>query len=94
MPLFLGIVAAIVASLLTRPPDREVTDKFFRKIYVPIGEEEKLDLPIDEAVPPEKRWCTAGGLFLVKPTFQTWFGFLVTAAICVGMVGVMYWLLM
>ena len=94
VPLLLGIVAAIVGSLVTRPPDREVTDKFFRKIYVPIGEEAKLDLPLDDAVPPAKRLCTAGGLFLVKPSLQSWLGFLITAVVCLALVGLMFLLLM
>ncbi|MFC1805475.1 sodium:solute symporter [Planctomycetota bacterium] len=93
VPLLLGIVAAVVGSLVTRLPDREVTDRFFRKIYVPIGQEEKLDLPLDEAVPPSKRFCTCCGLFLVKPALQTWLGFLITLAICLALVGLMFLLL-
>ena len=56
---------------------------------MPIGEEHKLELPLDEAVPPEKRLCTAGGLFLVKPSRQSWVGSLVTLAICLACVAVM-----
>ena len=93
LPLFTGLVAGIVGSLVTRPPDAAVTEKFFRKIYVPIGQEAKLELPLDQAVPPEKRLCTAGGLFLVKPSTQSWVGFLVTLAICLGLVGLMVLLL-
>ena len=89
VPLGLGILTAIVVSLLTAPPKPEVIDSFFKKIYVVIGEEEKLDLPLDEAIPAEKRLCTAGGLFLVKPMLQTWLGFLITLAICLGLIGVM-----
>ncbi|MBM4042401.1 MAG: sodium:solute symporter family protein [Planctomycetes bacterium] len=93
LPLFTGLVAGIVGSLVTRPPDAALTDKFFRKIYVPIGQEAKLDLPLDQAVPPEKRLCTAGGLFLVKPSRQSWVGFLVTLGICLALVGLMFLLL-
>jgi len=85
-----GILGGIIGSLLTKPPRAEVVDKFFAKIYTPIGEEDKLDLPLDEAVPESKRLITAGGLFIVKPTFQSWFGFLVTAVICLAMLGLMY----
>jgi Na+/proline symporter len=92
-PLLTGIVAGIIGSLLSKAPDAAVTDKFFRKIYVPIGQEAKLDLPLDQAVPPEKRLCTAGGLFLVKPSRQSWVGFLVTLGICLGLVGLMVLLL-
>ncbi|HUT34598.1 MAG TPA: hypothetical protein VNE39_14010 [Planctomycetota bacterium] len=93
LPLLTGIVAGIVGSLVTRPPDAAVTEKFFKKIYVPIGQEAKLDLPLDQAVPPAKRLCTAGGLFLVKPSRQSWVGFLVTLGICLGLVGLMVLLL-
>jgi len=58
-------------------------ERFLTKIYVPIGQEARLDLPLDEAVPPSQRWLTAGGLFVVKPSRQSWLGFLVTLAICV-----------
>ena len=93
-PLLVGIVAGIIGSLISRPPRREQIDRFFRKIYVPIGEEEKLELPLDEAVPPSKRLCTAGGLFLVKPSRQTWVGFVVTWAVCIALVGLMVLILM
>jgi len=93
LPLLTGFVAGIIGSLVTRPPKAEVTEKFFKKIYVPIGEEHKLDLPLDQAVPPNKRLCTAGGLFLVKPSTQSWVGFLVTLAICLGLVAIMVLLL-
>ena len=64
-------------------------EKFFKKIYTPIGKEERLDLPLDEAVPKEKRLLTAGGLFLVKPSRQSWVGFVVTLGICLACVLVM-----
>ena len=93
LPLAAGAVGGIVGSLLARPPRPERTDPFFRKIYTPIGQEERLDLPLDEAVPPEKRLITAGGLFIVRPTRQSWLGFLVTLAICLALLGTM-WLLL
>ncbi len=93
LPLIAGVVFGIAGSLLSAPPGREVIERFFRKIYVPIGQEEKLALPLDEAVPPERRWLTAGGLFLVKPSTQSWVGFVVTSGICVVLVGAM-WLLL
>jgi len=93
VPLLAGILAAIVGSLLTRPPSRERTDPFFKKIYVPIGQDDKLDLPLDEAVPPARRLCTAGGFFLVKPSLQSWLGFLITLAICLVLVGLMFLML-
>ena len=85
-PLLTGIFSGVVGSLLTKPPKRETIEKFFGKIYVPIGQEDKLDLPLDEAVPQSKRWLTAGGLFIVKPSRQSWVGFLVTLGICLACV--------
>ena len=89
LPILTGVVFGILGSLLTRPPDRKLVDAFFTRIYVPIGEEHKLELSLDEAVPHEKRLCTAGGLFLVKPSTESWFGFLVILAICLGCVATM-----
>lgn len=93
VPILTGIVAGVIGSLLTRPPRREALERFLTKIYVPIGQEAKLDLPLDEAIPPSQRWVTTGGLFVVKPTRQTWVGFLVTLGICVLCVVVMQALL-
>jgi len=93
LPMLVGVVGGIVGSLLSEPPKRETIERFLTKIYVPIGQEEKLDLPLDEAVPASQRWITAGGLFIPKPTRQTWLGFLVTLGICVLCVIVMVALL-
>ena len=89
LPIVTGVLGGIVASLLTRPPSVETIDRFFKKIYVPIGQEKKLDLPLDEAVPPSNRWLTAWGLFIVKPSRQSWVGFVVALAICLACVWVM-----
>ena len=90
VPLVTGVVAGIVVSLMTQPPKAEVLDPFFKKIHVPIGSEDRLGLPMDEAVPVDRRLLTAGGLFIVKPSFQSWFGFLLALALCLALVGVMY----
>jgi hypothetical protein len=92
-PLLTGIVCGVIGSLITKPPSKETIEKFFKKIYVPIGQEDKLDLPFDEAIPASQRWVTAGGLFLVKPSRQSWVGFVVTLGICVACVLVMLALL-
>jgi Na+/proline symporter len=92
-PILIGVVAGVVGSLLSRPPERARIDRFLTKIYVPIGQEARLDLPLDEAVPASQRWVTAGGLFIPKPTRQTWLGFLITMGICVACVVVMVLLL-
>ena len=94
LPLAAATIFGIIGSLVSKPPKPETIEKFFTKIYVPIGEEEKLDLPLDEAVPPEKRLCTAAGLFLVKPSTQSWVGFLLATALCLALVGIMVLLLM
>jgi Na+(H+)/acetate symporter ActP len=85
-PLAGGFLGGIVGSLLTRPPDPKVIDRFFTKIYTPIGQEERLSLSLDEAVPDHLRWVTWGGLWIVKPTRQSWIGFLVILALCVACV--------
>jgi len=89
LPIIVGITAGVIGSLVTKPPRRETIEKFFTKIYTPIGREEKLALPLDEAVPRSSRWITAGGLFVVKPSRQSWVGFLITLAICLACVLVM-----
>jgi Na+/proline symporter len=89
VPIVAGVLGGVLGSLLTRPPRPETIEKFFRKIYVPIGQEEKLELSLDEAVPQSRRWLTAGGLFIVKPSRQSWVGFLVTLGICLVCVVVM-----
>jgi len=93
LPIFAGLLGGILGSLLTRPPDPQRIEKFFRKIHTPIGQEDKLNLPLDEVVPPDRRLLTAGGLFIVKPSTQSWVGFLVTLAICIGCVVTMVTLL-
>lgn len=93
LPMAAGVLGGIIGSLLTNPPDPQVIEKFFRKIYVPIGEEEKLNLPLDQAVPPSKRWLTAGGLFIMKPSRQSWVGFLIALGICLALLGIMLILL-
>jgi len=89
VPIVVGVLAGVIGSLVTKPPSRETIEKFFTKIYVPIGRDEKLELPLDEAVPASNRWLTAGGLFVVKPSRQSWVGFVVTLGICLACVLVM-----
>jgi hypothetical protein len=55
-PLVAGILGGIVGSLLTRPPDPAVIDRFFTKIYTPIGQEDRLSQTLDK---PFRR--TSGG---------------------------------
>ncbi|MCK4291627.1 MAG: sodium:solute symporter family protein [Planctomycetes bacterium] len=89
VPIVVGGIAAVIGSLVTKPPRHEVIEKFFTKIYVPIGQDARLELPLDEVVPESKRWLTAGGLFVVKPSRQSWVGFVVTLGICLACVLVM-----
>jgi hypothetical protein len=88
-PLLAGVISGVIGSLVTKPPNRETIEKFFTKIYIPIGQEDKLALPIDEAIPKHKRLFTGGGLFLVKPSRQSWIGLVVTLGICLACVLVM-----
>jgi Na+/proline symporter len=89
VPICAGLMGGVVGSLLTQPPESETIEKFFKKIYVPIGQEEKLNLPLDEAVPQSRRWLTSGGLFIVKPSRQSWVGFVIAFGICLACVLVM-----
>jgi Na+/proline symporter len=89
VPIVVGVLAGVIGSLVTKPPSRETIEKFFTKIYVPIGQEDKLALPIDEAIPKQKRILPGSGLFLVKPSRQSWIGFALTLGICLACVLVM-----
>ncbi len=93
LPLATGLVFGVVGSLLSRPPDRERVERFFTRIYTPVGQEHQLELPLEEAVPLSERLTSAGGLLLVKPSRQSWVGFLVTLAICLAALAVMLWIL-
>lgn len=93
LPIVAGVLGGIAGSLLSAPPDVAAIEAFFKKIYVPIGQEEKLALSLDEAVPERERLLTGGGLFLVKPSRQSWVGALITLALCCACVWIMLWLL-
>jgi len=93
LPLVVGTVFGVLGSLVSQPTAKEKVEAFLQRIYTPIGQEDRLDLPFDKAVPHDQRMVTAGGLFLAKPTRQTWLGFLVTLVICLILVAVM-WLLL
>jgi len=86
VPILTGVLGGVIGSLITRAPKPETTEKFFKKIYVPIGQEHKLGLPLDEAVPQSKRWLTVGGLFIIKPSRQSWLGVAITLGICLACV--------
>ncbi len=90
LPILTGVLAGVIGSLVTAPPPRKQTDSFYGKIHTPIGEEEKLGLPLDETVPLRNRAVTAGGLLIVKPSRQSWAGFLIALAACVACVVTMY----
>jgi Na+/proline symporter len=89
VPILVGVLAGVIGSLVTKPPRSETIEKFFTKIYVPIGREDKLALPLNDAIPQQKRLLTGCGLFLVKPSRQSWVGFVVTLGICLACVLVM-----
>ncbi len=72
-----GIFAGWLASILTRTVDTVAVDRFFVKIHTPIGQEEKLDMPLDEAIPKSERLLDFGGLLILKPNRESWIGFVV-----------------
>jgi len=89
IPILVGITGGIIGSLLTRKPDAGDVEALLKKIYTPIGQEQKLTLPLEQVVPAQRRLVTAGGLFVVKPSRESWVGFAVTMLICIGAVAVM-----
>ena len=89
LPLVTGVISGVIGSLVTKPPRREAIERFFTKIYVPIGQDEKLALPLDKAVPASRRLVTVGGLFVVRPSRQSWVGFVVALGLCLVCVLVM-----
>ena len=93
IPILIGVLGGVTGSLVTAPSARERVDDFFKRIYTPIGAEDRLSLSLDEVVPAEKRLLTAGGLFIVKPSAQSLVGFVITLAICLACVAVMVALL-
>lgn len=86
LPLLAGFVGSIVGSLCSKPPDPDRVDQFMKRIYTPIGQEERLKLTLEEVVPMQTRLITFGGLFIVKPSRQTWVGFAAYLALCVACV--------
>ncbi len=76
-----GVIAGITASLLTSPIDAQRVNRFFVKIHTPIGQEDKLELPIDQAIPANQRLFDMFGFFLIKPNKESVVGFLVACAI-------------
>jgi len=90
LPMAGGVAGGIIGSLLTHAPNPDMIEKFYKKIYVPIGQEHKLELTLDQIVPPSQRWLTAGGLFIVKPSRQSWIGFLIALGICLGCIWTLY----
>jgi Na+/proline symporter len=89
LPLLAGIVGGIIGSMVTPAPDKKKTEDFYKKICTPIGQEERLALPFDEAVSSSDLLTTAGGLFLMKPSRQTWLGFVIFFAVCIALVSFM-----
>ncbi len=85
-PLLAGVIGSVVGSLCSPPPDTERVEMFLKRIYTPIGEEHMLESGLDAVVPPDARLITFGGLFIVKPTRQTWLGFTLYLAMCIACV--------
>jgi len=81
-----GVFTGCIASLLTKPLNQNQVEMFFVKIHTPIGQEDRLNLPLDEAIPKKERLLDAGGLLILKPDRQSWLGFLVACGIVVVLV--------
>lgn len=92
-PLAAGVLGGVLGSLLTHAPDAIAVERFFTKIYTPIGQEHKLGQSLDEAVPHDRRWLTWSGLLVVKPSRESWVGFFAFLGLCVGCVVLLLWLL-
>lgn len=86
LPLSAGVVGSVIGSLCTKPTDPERVDMFLKRIYTPIGQEERLGGTLEEIVPLGDRLITGGGFFIVKPTRQTWMGFVLYMALCIACV--------
>lgn len=83
----IGAVAGVVVSLLTPPPKQEALERFYAKLHTPIGEEEKLELPLNEAVPQERRVVDRLGLLVAKPNLESWGGFLIAWGLVAFLIG-------
>jgi Na+/proline symporter len=83
-----GILAGVVVSFLTPPPSKEHGEDYYVRLYTRIGDEERLEKPLDEAIPRDQRLIDVGGIFLPKPSRETLNGFLVAwvivAALLIG----------
>ncbi|MGD8239421.1 MAG: sodium:solute symporter family protein, partial [Armatimonadota bacterium] len=81
MLLGIGAVVGVVVSLLTSPPKRGIIERFYTRLHTPVGQDEKLELPLDEAVPQERRLVDRWGLLIAKPNLESWGGFLIAWAL-------------
>lgn len=86
------ILAAVVASLLTAPPEAGKLRRFYELSRTPIRPGEQVpgpcELPLDAAVPEPRWWLAAGGVFIPKPERRTVIGFLVCSILVAGLIAV------
>ena len=82
-----GIIAGWLVSLCTQKPEAERVDYFFVKIHTPIGQEDKLSLPLADAIPPSQRLIDCGGLFIVKPNRVSCLGFVAAWGVVLLLIG-------
>jgi len=83
-----GALTLILVSLLTRPQPRKQLDDFFLLLKTPVGDEQKL---IDAGVPIVYAGSTrANPLETRHPRLVHWGGFLLAAAICAAILGLLY----
>jgi Na+/proline symporter len=92
-----GMLAGIVASLLTRPEDAARTDRFFLLLRTRIGNEQTLrdaglvEIPgtgsFEEPTEGRAVDTRVPGPRLVRPTKETVYGFIIVSAITLALVG-------
>lgn len=78
-----GVISGIIASLISKPLPQSITDAFFVKIHTPIGHEDRLLLPLQEAIPKQNRLVDCCGLLILKPSRESWLGFLIAVLIVI-----------
>jgi Na+/proline symporter len=82
-----GVVAFVLASLLTRAPNRKKVDDFFMLLKTPVGQEDKL---ISAGVPMVYVGNTTPNHWETNyPRLVHWGGFVLAALVCVAMLAVL-----
>ena len=84
-----GLIAGVVASLVTRPPSEEKLERFFALARTPVVMGEKVTtpctLPVGAVAPPKRNILAWTGFEIMVPSKVTIVGFLV-ACVCVVLI--------